>query len=63
MREYLAEVAGELHGHGPKNVLIIVGGALLALHDLRDTTRDIDSISSLEQELRDAVAVVAVRRA
>lgn len=61
MREYLGEVADRLGDDGPKHVLIVVGGALLAMHDLRDTTRDIDSISPLEQELRDAIAEVAER--
>ena len=54
-------MADRLGDDGPKHVLIVVGGALLAMHDLRDTTRDIDSISPLEQELREAIAQVAER--
>jgi len=61
MREHLAEVSELLGTEGPHHVLIVVGGALLALHELRDTTYDIDSISELDQEFRDAVAVVAER--
>ena len=61
MREYLGEVADRLGDDGPKHVLIVVGGALLAMHALRDTTRDVDSISPLDEELREVIADVGER--
>jgi hypothetical protein len=61
IRGHVAEVADELARVGPQHVLLLVGGALLAWHGLRDTTRDVDSIHRLDQELRDAVERVALR--
>ncbi len=40
IRSHLQEVAAQLGGKGPKHTLVLVGGALLAWHGLRDTTRD-----------------------
>jgi hypothetical protein len=39
----------------------MVGGSFLALHDLRDATRDIDSIRRLDPQLLTTAAVVAAR--
>lgn len=59
IRAHLQEVAAQLTGAGPKHTLILVGGALLALHGLRDTTRDVDSVGRVGEELREAVERVA----
>lgn len=61
IRDYLREVADELVGPGPQHTVVVVGGALLAWHALRDTTRDVDSVRRLDDELRQAVARVALR--
>lgn len=41
---YLGEIANELGPEGQQHVVLVVGGSLLALHGLRDTTLDIDSV-------------------
>ena len=61
IRAHLTEVADQLGEHGPAQVLVLVGGALLAWHGLRDTTRDVDSVRRLDEELRRAVGQVALR--
>jgi hypothetical protein len=43
-------------------VLVVVGGSYLALHGLRDTTADVDTVTKLEQSIRDAVEAVAATR-
>lgn len=58
---YLDEVASELRQEGAQLTVIVVGGSLLALHGLREATADVDSMSKLNKELRDAAAVVAAR--
>ena len=42
--------------------MIVVHGALLALHGLRESARDVDSVQRLDEELAAAVARVASRR-
>jgi hypothetical protein len=59
IRSHLQEVADQLDGPGPQHTLVLVGGALLAWHGLRDTTRDVDSLRRLDTELRRAVERVA----
>jgi hypothetical protein len=61
IERYLGEVADELTDQGPIHTIIVVGGALLAWHGLRDATRDVDTARSLDRQLADAVARVAVR--
>jgi hypothetical protein len=61
IQQYLAEVADELPVDGTQRVVVLVGGALLAWHDLRDATRDVDSGSRLDSEIVAAVARVAGR--
>jgi hypothetical protein len=61
IRRYLDEVAAALEPAGRQHTLVLVGGSLLALHGLRDTTADVDTIGTLDDELHAAVAVVAVR--
>ncbi|MGQ0433391.1 MAG: DUF6036 family nucleotidyltransferase [Microthrixaceae bacterium] len=56
----LGEVADEL-ADDPGRRIVVVGGALLALHGLREATRDVDSTSAVDEDLRDAVARVAAR--
>jgi hypothetical protein len=61
IRTYLLEVADALPAGGPQQLIVVVGGALLAWHGLRATTRDVDVVQRLDAELRDAVLVVAER--
>ncbi len=56
----LAEVADELADE-PRRRIVVVGGALLALHGLREATRDVDSTTAVDDDLRAAVARVAAR--
>lgn len=62
LQERLSELARELGNDGPDHHLVLVGGALLALHSLRESTLDVDTISRLDRELVDAVARVGRRR-
>ena len=57
----IREVAAELPGDGVRRRLVVVGGALLAWHGLRASTRDIDTVARLDVELRRAVSTVAAR--
>lgn len=59
IQRLVGEVADELEGAEVQRTVIIVGGALLALHGLRTATRDVDSASRLDDELVGAVARVA----
>jgi hypothetical protein len=59
IRQYLLEVAQALPSSARRQTLIVVGGSLLAMHDLRDTTVDADSVLRLTQELLTAAARVA----
>jgi hypothetical protein len=61
IKRLVNEVAVELGPLSPQRTLVIVGGSLLAWHDLREATRDVDTIVRLDDELRLAVAVVAAR--
>lgn len=56
----LREVAAEL-GDDRRRTIVIVGGALLALHGLRESTRDVDSTTAVDDQLRQAVERVASR--
>lgn len=59
---YLADLAAVLEERGASPVsLVLVGGSYLALRELREATRDIDSATRLSDELRDAALVVAKR--
>lgn len=59
--DHLIEVAEVLGPDGAEHVLVLVGGALLAVHGLRESTRDVDSVRRLDDELTQAVAIVAER--
>ena len=55
----LSDVADRLGPAGPEHTIIVVGGSLLALRDLRQSTLDVDSVRRLDTELADAIAAVA----
>ncbi len=61
IRAYLSEVAQALPDFGPQHNVILVGGSLLAWMDIRESTRDVDSIVRLEEELREAIQTIATR--
>jgi hypothetical protein len=61
IKRLVSEVAVELGPLSPQRTLVIVGGSLLAWHDLREATQDVDTILRLDEELKSAVAVVAAR--
>jgi hypothetical protein len=60
IRSLLLEVSDELSNSTGRRI-VVVGGALLALHGLREATRDVDSTTAIDEELRVAVARVAAR--
>lgn len=57
----LREVAEELGDDGSRHMVIMVGGSLLAWHDLRESTVDVDTVRRIDPELAQAVEVVADR--
>lgn len=56
---HLRDVADTLAAVGPRHTVVVVGGSLLALHGLRRTTVDVDSVRRIDTELRAAIASVA----
>jgi Nucleotidyltransferase of unknown function (DUF6036) len=59
----LHEVAEILRANGQAQTrLIVVGGSYLALHGLREATRDVDTITVLDKAVSSAVQEVALRR-
>ena len=56
---HLRDVADALAAVGPRHTVVVVGGSLLALHGLRRTTVDVDSVRRIDAELRAAIASVA----
>lgn len=58
---YLGEVADELAIRRLSVSLVVVGGSYLALHDLRESTMDVDSITRLEDELAAVIRLIADR--
>lgn len=61
IRQYVAEVAAELPDLARPLTIVLVGGAFMAWHDLRASTRDVDSASRLDTALVEAVERVAAR--
>ncbi len=60
IRRCLGDLASELEKReAPRVEIIVVGGSYLALRDLRESTRDVDSATALDELLRAAAAVVA----
>ena len=41
------------------SVLIVVGGSFMAFHELREATRDVDTVSRITNAVRDAIDAVA----
>jgi len=59
----LAAVAARLKEHGAEpGVLVVVGGSFMALHELREATRDVDTVTRITAATRDAVDAVAAER-
>src|SRR5437764_10882616 len=58
---YLEEVAEELARRAVVCRLVVVGGSYLALHDLREATADVDSLTRLTDEVRAVVRQVGDR--
>jgi hypothetical protein len=61
IESYLREVADILGPDGATQVIIVVGGALLARYGLRPSTLDVDSVREFDAELTTAVEEVAKR--
>ena len=58
----LRDLGGELERRGlERRTIVIVGGAFVAHRSIRAVTTDVDVISFLDNETRDAAAVVAER--
>ena len=55
----LTEVAERLPELPQRPVIAVVGGSFMALHDLREGTRDVDSATPLDAAVRTTVADVA----
>jgi len=61
--EHLDAVAELLAGQAtPRVVLVVVGGAYLALHGLRESTADVDTVTRIDASIRAAVETVAAQR-
>ena len=58
IRALLLELADVLPD-GEQHSITVVGGAVLALHELRSTTADVDTVRHLPEAVRAAAAVVA----
>lgn len=58
---YLYEVADALGEDGENRIVVVVGGALLAYYQIRNTTTDVDSARLIDQDLAAAVREVAER--
>ncbi len=59
IRAYLLEVAEALPLTSPQHELVMVGGSLLAWHGMRFSTRDVDTVTRMDDEMKAAVHVVA----
>ncbi|MGY4768237.1 DUF6036 family nucleotidyltransferase [Kribbella sp. CWNU-51] len=57
----LTEVADELATRNLICSLVVVGGSYMALHDLRESTADVDSLTVLTAELKAVVRQVGER--
>ena len=61
IRALLREVAEVLGDDGVRHTVTVVGGSLLAWHDLRESTVDVDTVRRIDPELAHAVEIVADR--
>jgi len=59
--EFIGEVADELELRDLTCTLVVVGGSYMALHDLRDSTADVDSVTRFGKGLKEVVRTVADR--
>jgi hypothetical protein len=59
IRALFDELAERLPQSTSPQIVVITGGALLALRGIRSATTDVDSISRLSTEVREAVLIVA----
>jgi hypothetical protein len=59
--DLLREVDAELPEDGSVRTVVLVGGALLALHGLRGATLDVDSATRMDDEMWTASSRVAAR--
>ena len=62
IRSNLEALAQELGSTGVDVPVVIVGGALMAFRNLRESSTDIDTVSSISPELRAAIERVATSR-
>ncbi|MDX3004270.1 DUF6036 family nucleotidyltransferase [Kribbella solani] len=60
--DHLTELADELAGRNLSCRLVVVGGSYLALHDLRESTADVDSLTRLTKEVKSVVRQVGERQ-
>ncbi len=60
IRSIVLELADALPEQEAQRSIVLVGGALLAWHGLRDSTVDVDSVRHLDRVLRGAIETVAV---
>jgi hypothetical protein len=58
---HITEVADELAAKDLVCSLVVVGGSYMALHDLRESTADVDSLTKLSEDLKAIVRVVGDR--
>jgi hypothetical protein len=58
---HLTEVGDELARRNLSCRLVVVGGSYLALHDLRESTADVDSLTTLTEDVKAVVREVGER--
>jgi len=58
---HIGEVGDELASQGLTGTLVVVGGSYMALHDLRDSTADVDSVTRLSDEIKAVITTIATR--
>lgn len=58
VRRLIVELADSL-APSERRDIVVVGGSLLALHGLRDSTADVDSLTPLDEILREHIAEIA----
>jgi hypothetical protein len=61
IRRHLEFVGEELGEAGPDISILIVGGARMSFVGLREMTVDVDTISSIDEELSEAIEIVAAK--
>lgn len=59
IRDILVRIADAIDEHFPQQTVVLIGGAYMALHGWRESTRDIDSAVTLSAGVQDAVGRVA----